>query len=76
MNAFYKKLTRFGTLVNTSSHAKNVDMANYFTVVLPAYPVLKDTEQERPDIQFSDGCPEVVEQEIVNLWNTVFGKAS
>ena len=48
MNAFYQKLTQFGTMVHTSSREKKMNMANYFTVVHTAYQVLNDNDQARP----------------------------
>ena len=73
MNAFYQKLTEFGTLVHTSSRAKKMDMANYFTVVHPAYPIVKNTEKTRPGIRFSESCPRAVKREVAVLWKMVFG---
>jgi hypothetical protein len=73
MNAFYKKLNEFGTLVHASSRTKKMDMADYFTVVHPAYPIVKNTEKTRPDIRFNDGCPRAVKREVAVLWKMVFG---
>lgn len=73
MNAFYQKLTEFGTLVNSSSRVKKMDMANYFTVLHPAHPVLKSSDTPRPGIRFEDSCPRAVKREVAILWNMVFG---
>lgn len=73
MNAFYQKLTQFGTMVHTSSREKRMDMANYFTVVHPAYPVLNDNDQAKPAIRFSERCPRSVKREVGLLWKSVFG---
>lgn len=73
MNPFYQKLTYFGTLVHTLSRRKKLDMANYFTVVHPAYPVVKDTDQVRADIRFANKCPKAIKQEVGVLWHMVFG---
>ena len=73
MNIFYEKLTKFGSLVYTSSRTKQMDMAHYFTVVHPAYPVVKHPEEVRPGLQFSRGCPKAVKAEVCNLWRIVFG---
>ena len=73
MNAFYKKLTEFGTLVHASSHTKKLDMATYFTVLHPAHPVVKNSDKARPDIRFDDGCPRAVKREVAVLWKMVFG---
>lgn len=72
MNLFYQKLTQFGTMVNISSREKRMDMANYFTVVHPAYPILNDNDQAKPTIQFSDRCPGSVKREIAALWKAVW----
>jgi hypothetical protein len=73
MNAFYQKLNEFGTLVHVTSHAKKLDMANYFTVMHPAHPIIKNTEQTRPAIRFEDSCPRSVKREVAMLWKMVFG---
>lgn len=73
MNSFYQKLTRFGTMVNTTSRERKMDMANYFTVLHPAYPVFNDNEQVKPAIQFSKRCPSAVKREVAQLWKSVFG---
>lgn len=73
MNAFYQKLTQFGTMVHTSSREKKMNMANYFTVVHPAYPVLNDNDQARPAIEFNEHCPRSVKREVAFLWKSVFG---
>ena len=49
-----------------------MDMANYFTVVHPAYPILNDNDQAKPTIQFSDRCPGSVKREIAALWKAVW----
>jgi len=74
MNAFYQKLTKFGTLVHSTSRAKKMDISNYFTVVHPAYPVVKDTDTARPAIRFEDKCPRAVKREVAGLWKMVFGR--
>ncbi|QKJ31031.1 hypothetical protein HQ865_15130 [Mucilaginibacter mali] len=73
MNAFYKKLTQFGTLVHHTSHEKKLDMANYFTVMHPAHPIIMDEEDTRPAIRFKERCPQSVKREVAALWKTVFG---
>ena len=73
MNAFYQKLTEFGTLVHSSSHTKKMDMANYFTVLHPAHPVVKNSDKARPGIEFTNGCPRAVKREVAVLWKMVFG---
>ncbi|MES2277988.1 MAG: hypothetical protein V4592_18310 [Bacteroidota bacterium] len=73
MNVFYQRLTEFGTLVHSSSHTKNMDMANYFTVMHPAHPIIKNSENTRPGIRFSDKCPRSVKLEVALLWKLVFG---
>ncbi len=72
MNTLYQKLNEFGTLVYTTSRTKNMDMADYFTVLLPAHPVIKNTDQTRPNIRFNDGCPWAVKREVATLWRRVF----
>lgn len=74
MNAFYQKLTEFGTLVHTSSRAQKVDISNYFTVVHPGHPVVKDIDTARPAIRFNDKCPRSVKREVAGLWKMVFGR--
>jgi hypothetical protein len=74
MNVFYQKLTQFGTMVDISSQEKRMDMANYFTVVHPAHPILNDDDQEKPAIRFSDRCPHMVKREVAALWKIVFGR--
>ena len=74
MNAFYQKLTEFGTLVRTTSYAKKLDMANYFTVMHPAYPVIKTEDTPRPAIRFTQGCPRAVKREVATLWKMVYGR--
>jgi hypothetical protein len=73
MNAFYEKLTQFGTLVHTTSHAKKLDMANYFIVMHPAHPVVKNSDHTRPAIRFTEKCPRAVKREVATLWKMVFG---
>lgn len=73
MNAFYQKLTQFGTMVHTTSHKKRMNMASYFTVVHPAYPVLNNNDQAKPAICFSERCPRMVKREVGLLWRSVFG---
>lgn len=73
MSPFYQKLTHFGTLVNSASHAKNIDIANYFTVLHPAHPIVKDSETARPGIRFSRRCPQSVKREVAVMWKMVFG---
>ncbi|GAB3912073.1 hypothetical protein [Mucilaginibacter boryungensis] len=74
MNAFYQKLTQFGTLVHTSSSVKKMDMANYFTVMHPAHPIINDEESPRPAIRFEEKCPRAVKREVAILWKMVFGR--
>lgn len=72
MNAFYQKLNQFGSMVHSTSHEKRMDMANYFTVMHPAYPVLDSNEQTKPAIRFSKQCPRSVKREVAALWKLVF----
>jgi hypothetical protein len=72
MNAFYQKLSQFGTLVRTSSTAKKMDMASYFTVMHPAYPVISD-KAPRPAIRFTQDCPRNIKREVATLWKMVYG---
>ena len=74
MNVFYQKLTQFGTMVHISSREKRMDMANYFTVVHPAYPIMNDNDQAKPAIKFNDHCPSTVKREVAALWKVVFGR--
>ena len=73
MNAFYRKLTKFGSLVRSSSRERQLDMADYFTVLLPAHPVVKNPERFRPELTFNDGCPGSVRNEVASLFNKAFG---
>ncbi|GAB3920658.1 hypothetical protein [Mucilaginibacter myungsuensis] len=73
MTAFYKKLNRFGRLVHQRSRDKQVDIANYFTVTHPGHPVVKNTDDAQPSLQFEDKCPRSVRKEVAELWKTVFG---
>lgn len=73
MNTFYQKLTEFGTMVHTTSRQKNMNMANYFTVLHPAYPILNDNDKARPAIRFNERCPRSVKREVASLWKSVFG---
>lgn len=73
MNVFYKKLTKFGSLIRSSSRERRLDMADYFTVLLPAHPVVKNADKERPELSFNDSCPGPVRHEVSSLWARVFG---
>jgi hypothetical protein len=72
MNAFYQKLNLFGSLVQGISQTKNIDMANYFIVVHPAHPIVKNSETTRPGIRFNDRCPRAIKREVAMLWKMVF----
>ncbi|PTQ94907.1 hypothetical protein C8P68_106121 [Mucilaginibacter yixingensis] len=74
MNAFYRKLTKFGSLVMSCSRERQLDMADYFTVLLPAHPVVKHPERFRPELTFNDGCPGAVRNEVAILFNKAFGE--
>jgi hypothetical protein len=73
MNAFYQKLNEFGSLVHTTSLTKNMNMASYFTVLHPAYPIVKNPDNTRPGIRFNQSCPRAVKREVAMLWKMVFG---
>lgn len=73
MNAFYRKLTRFGSLVRSTSKARKEDISDYFVVLHPAHPVLKDPGKTRPELSFVENCPRAVKREVSGLWNQVFG---
>lgn len=73
MTAFYKKLTRFGRLVHERSRDKKVDISNYFTVMHPGHPVVKNSDTAQPSLRFEEKCPRYVKREVSELWKSVFG---
>jgi hypothetical protein len=76
MNALYKKLTKFGSLVYSKSKSKKTDISRYFTVLLPGHPIIKNSDRENPELEFNEACPPAVKNEVAELWQKVFGKAS
>jgi hypothetical protein len=72
MNAFYERLMRFGELIGHASQQEKHNLADYFTVMHPGFPVVSSTKSTTPKLTFRDGVPSEVRKTVRKLFKKSF----
>lgn len=69
---FYTCLYSFGQQIKTVSRTEKTKLCNYFIVVHPGIPIVRSSLKVKPEIDFVDGCPEVIRTKILNIYHQAF----
>ncbi|MBS7564850.1 hypothetical protein KHS38_10580 [Mucilaginibacter sp. Bleaf8] len=74
MNAFYERLSHFGELIGNVSQQEEKDIASYFTVQHPGFPVVSSTQSIVPKLTFMQNCPAEVRKKVRYLLKKSFNR--
>ena len=56
------------------SRTEKTKLNSYFIVVHPGVPIFGNKEKAKPEIDFVEGCPEVIKLKILNIYHQVFAR--
>lgn len=71
-NKFYSCLYTFGQQIKSVSRTEKTKLNSYFIVVHPGVPIFGSKQKAKPEIDFVEGCPEVIKLKILNIYHQVF----
>ncbi len=71
-NRFYNCLYTFGQRIKVVSRTEKTRLSSYFIVIHPGVPIFGSKEKAKPELDFIEGCPDVIKSKILTIYNQVF----